>query len=230
MSIAEKLTTIAENEQKVFRSGLEKGKEISYNIGYEEGHEVGYREGYNGGQEAGKNAEYDRFWDNFQQNGAKHSYIDGFSARNCWNMEIYNPKYPILATSCESLFNNGAWLTDTLVPIELTGTLDYGFPWCTELVTIRKLKVAKATKYTNTFKGCSKLANVTFDGEIGQNISFEDCNKLTKDSLLSIINHLYDFVTTGEGGTHTCTLGSTNLAKLSDTEKAIATQKGWTLA
>ena len=198
MSIAEKLTTIAENEQRVF--------------------------------EAGKSAEYNRFWDNYQSNGARRGYINGFGARNCWNMEIYNPKYPILASSCESLFSNGAWLTDTLVPIESTGTLDYAFSWCTALVTIRTLKVAKSTKYTNAFNGCSKLQNVIFDGQIGQNISFSDCTKLTKESLLSIIEHLYDFVTTGEGGTHTCTLGTTNLAKLTDTEKAIAQGKGWTLA
>ena len=34
----------------------------------------------------------------------------------------------------------------------------------------------------------------------------------------------------GSASTHTVTLGATNLAKLTDAEKAIATQKGWTLA
>ena len=197
MSIAEKLTTIAENEQRVY--------------------------------EAGKTAEYDRFWDIFQNNGARKSYNATWRGKG-WNRDVYNPKYPILATDTESLFANGSWLKDTLVSIDTTGTLDYAFSWCTELATIRYLKVTKTVKFTNAFTGCSKLQNVVFDGQIGQNISFADCTKLTKESLLSIIEHLYDFVKTGEGGTHTCTLGTTNLAKLTDTEKAIAQGKGWTLA
>ena len=45
------------------------------------------------------------------------------------------------------------------------------------------------------------------------------------DSLMSIINNLATVTTT-----QTLTLGSTNLAKLSSEEKAIATNKGWTLA
>ena len=48
---------------------------------------------------------------------------------------------------------------------------------------------------------------------------------LTHDSLMSIINNLATVTTT-----QTLTLGSTNLAKLSSEEKAIATNKGWTLA
>ena len=48
---------------------------------------------------------------------------------------------------------------------------------------------------------------------------------LTHDSLMSIINNLATVTTT-----QTLTLGSTNLAKLTDAEKAIATNKGWILA
>ena len=52
---------------------------------------------------------------------------------------------------------------------------------------------------------------------------------LTKESLLSIIDGLYDFVGNGETTTKKCQFGSTNLAKLTDEEKALATNKGWTL-
>ena len=50
-------------------------------------------------------------------------------------------------------------------------------------------------------------------------------NKLTHDSIMVIINGLQTVTTT-----QTLTLGSTNLAKLTDEEKKIATDKGWTLA
>ena len=56
----------------------------------------------------------------------------------------------------------------------------------------------------------------------------QDNNKnLTHQSLLNALNGLYDLT----GGTsQTLTLGSTNLAKLTDEEKAIATNKNWVLA
>jgi hypothetical protein len=64
---------------------------------------------------------------------------------------------------------------------------------------------------------------------IGKNgISFQWSTKLTADSLMSIINALAD--KSGTGTTFTITLGTENLAKLTDAEKAIATQKGWSLA
>ena len=54
--------------------------------------------------------------------------------------------------------------------------------------------------------------------------AFASLSKLTHDSVMNLINALP--VSTGG---HTLTLGSTNLAKLTDEEKAIAIDKGWTL-
>ena len=51
--------------------------------------------------------------------------------------------------------------------------------------------------------------------------------KLTVDSMVGIFNNLKDL--TGETA-KTLTLGSTNLAKLTDEQKAIAINKNWTLA
>ena len=53
--------------------------------------------------------------------------------------------------------------------------------------------------------------------------SFSNANKLSRESLLSIINNLE--VVSGE----TLTLGSVNLAKLTDDDIAIATNKGWSV-
>ena len=80
---------------------------------------------------------------------------------------------------------------------------------------------------TSIFNGCTSLANLTITGKIGQNgFDVKSC-PITHESLMSIIEALFDHTTTGYA--RTVTLGSTNIAKLTDAEKAIATQKGWTL-
>jgi hypothetical protein len=51
---------------------------------------------------------------------------------------------------------------------------------------------------------------------------------LSKESLLYIINNLYDLTANGLGG-QTLNIGSTNIAKLTADEIAIGTNKGWTI-
>lgn len=198
MSIAEKLTTIAENEQRVF--------------------------------EAGKNAEHDRFWDNFQNYGNKTNYENAFRV---WPDACYNPKYSIVTSTgnarANSMFNQST-ITDTRVDITIKAVgSTYVFYNAQSLRTIRKLTVNKNVTFSNWFTNDDALENIVIDGEIGQNISFADCKKLTHDSLMSIIEHLYNYKADGDTSTHTCTVGSTNLGKLTAAEKAIATEKGWTL-
>ena len=55
-------------------------------------------------------------------------------------------------------------------------------------------------------------------------------NKLTVQSLLNLFNALYDYASEGNTDTHTCVIGSANLAKLSDEQITIATNKGWTVS
>jgi hypothetical protein len=86
------------------------------------------------------------------------------------------------------------------------------------------------TTMANAFQNGGMMTSVIFteDSVIAANIDLHWSTKLTYESLMSIINALKDF--SGTGGTRTCTLGEANLAKLTDAEKAIATEKGWTLA
>ncbi len=222
MSIAEKLTTIAENEQKV----------------------------YNAGFEDGKTAEYDRFWDGYQENGDKRSYAYAYTRRG-WTDETYKPKYPVIVTGNAEQMYRESRMTN-LVGVDTSGaTSVYSAFYNTQLETIDKLDFSKATNtqtafahsvdlhtigelvssettvwHTTTFQNCAALTNLTITGTIATSFTCSIAS-LTNDSLMSIIYALKDF--SAEGGTHTCTIGTTNLAKLTDTEKAIATQKGWTL-
>lgn len=181
--------------------------------------------------EAGKKSEYDRFWDAFQQNGERNFYDSAFF-REYWDDTTYNPKYPIY---CET--SNGArqafnvsYISSTKVPIYCISTsLSFTFADATRLKSIPLLSLENVTEYNNAFTRCPALEELNIVGTIEKNgFSVADSPLLTHDSLMSIINCLKDYA--GSGTTYTVTLGATNLAKLTDAEKAIATQKGWTLA
>lgn len=95
------------------------------------------------------------------------------------------------------------------------------------LVTIDELRFSENVSYTNyMFNGDSNLTNVVFTGVVNSALSLTDATKLTHDSIISLINALKDLSQTRK---KTLSLGKTNLAKLSDEEKAIATAKNWTL-
>lgn len=113
-------------------------------------------------------------------------------------------------------------------------TLQYAFQQCVNLVTIDKIILPNynnISNYNSFLSQCGKLENVVFEGKIGKNsFSVSGSKKLTHDSLMSIINALEDYSQDTSGTKWVVTLGSTNLAKLTDAEKQMATDKGWTLA
>lgn len=82
-----------------------------------------------------------------------------------------------------------------------------------------KLHIVNLTKGTNLnyiFYQCYALENITFEGYIKQDLDLSSSKKLTIESLMSVINALYDF--SGTTTTKTLTIGKTNLAKLTDDE------------
>ena len=101
---------------------------------------------------------------------------------------------------------------------------------------------SKAGNVQNMFANCFNLRNLTFGTVLGKGyattatahynrytLNMSDCINITHDSLMSVINNLYDIGTAGVP-TQDLILGSTNLAKLSQAEQDIATAKGWTLS
>ncbi len=99
---------------------------------------------------------------------------------------------------------------------------------CRKLESIDEFYPSVNTKFSGTFSTCYGLTKIIFMSEIAvDGLAISHCSKINKESLMSILNQLKDY--TGTGTTKTVTLGTTNLAKLTDAEKAIATQKGWTL-
>ena len=82
-----------------------------------------------------------------------------------------------------------------------------------------------ATNTANCFYGCFALTDVTGSPNFKTSFTLSNCANLTHDSLMVFINGLQTVTTTQK-----LTLGSNLLGKLTDDEKKVATDKGWTLA
>ena len=82
-----------------------------------------------------------------------------------------------------------------------------------------------ATKLTNCFTNCTALKTITGNPNFKVSLSLGSSKNLTHDSIMVVINGLQTVTTT-----QTLTLGTDNLAKLTEADKQIATDKGWTLA
>ena len=173
----------------------------------------------------GMQSEYDRFWDAYQQRGNRTVYTSAFYGS--WTDATYNPKYPIKVSQGNSLFGDSD-VTDTKVPIDITGstTNHSGLFVGSDIITIRKLIVAAHNAYNNTFS-TSSLEDITFEGEIGKNISFSQCEKLTDASVQSIIDHLKDMT---DATAPTLTFHATVGSKLTQVQKDTISAKNWTLA
>lgn len=93
-----------------------------------------------------------------------------------------------------------------------------------------ELDFSKATNVGQAFASCNHLENVRFKAikVFDNNLNFSNCSKLTVESLLSILNALSD--NTGLDTTYTVTLGTANLAKLTQEQKMIAYSKNIALA
>ena len=109
-------------------------------------------------------------------------------------------------------------------PWKLKGTISWAFANMPNLVEIGAFDVSQVTSSDKAFYGSSKLKSmhcthfkVSFD--ISPSTAFEETD------LVEIISNL-DEVSTSP----TLAMGATNLAKLTDDEKKVATDKGWVLA
>jgi hypothetical protein len=151
-----------------------------------------------------------------------------------WTDDIFNPKYDLVSSTFYRTWyqaNGITRISRTLdgSTISTSTGFNQAFYGADKLVTIAKIISRAEAPWSESFRSCPSLENVVFEGEIGYSgFNVADCKTLTHASLMSIIIALKDYAESGT--TYTVTFGATNLAKLTDEEKAIATQKGWTLA
>lgn len=218
MSISDKLTTIAENEQKVYDAGYSAGQQAS-------------AEDYDSGYEAGKKAEQDLFWGKLQDYGNRNIYAQTFSGYY-WTDEIYNPKYPInIGTNANytAYIYNASNITDTKVEIIAPVSTHMTFYNASSLRFVRKLTVTENTNIpANTFMGCSNIEELIINGTITKGIDVSYCPKLNKASMENIIGCLSD-TTTGQTATFSTT-AKNNAFTTAEWDALVASKPNWTIA
>ena len=134
------------------------------------------------------------------------------------------------ATNIQGCFSHCMTLTSISLPAgfgQNATTISNCFNACVSLVSL-VLPAGfgqNATNTSNCFYGCFALTDVTGSPNFKTSFTLSDCANLTHDSLMVFINGLQTVTTTQK-----LTLGSNLLDKLTDDEKKVATDKGWTLA
>ena len=124
-------------------------------------------------------------------------------------------------------FYNCSSLENVILPSGIKAIYYSAFNLCVSLSDVT-LPASLETISSNVFSGCSALENVTLESGFNANgLDVSASSLFSVDTLVSMLNALADL--TGQQA-KTLTIGSTNLAKLSNEQIAIATEKNWTLA
>ena len=145
---------------------------------------------------------------------------------NCTNLTTI----PSLNTSNGTNFNSMFFYCTNLTTIPSLNTSNGTifasmFAYCTNLTTIPLLDTSNGTDFSSMFYKCTNLTDLGGFKGLKADLNLTSSKKLTHESLMNVINNLAEVNTNP-----TLSLGSENLAKLTDDEKAIAINKGWILA
>lgn len=117
----------------------------------------------------------------------------------------------------------------TLPDLSLVTNMNSCFAYCSSLTSITLPDLPLVRNMIYCFDSCKSLQNLVI-GNINPNITtltnwyISDCTALTVESLVNIMNALPTIT-----NTRTCTIGTTNLSKLSPEQLAIGVDKGWSI-
>lgn len=133
-------------------------------------------------------------------------------------------------TNIDYCFDTCSKLTSiTLLELPLVASMYNCFRYCKLLTSVTLPELPNVTSMSGCFSRCTSLQNLSI-GNINPNITtltnwyISACTLLTVDSLVNIMNALPTIT-----NTRTCTIGTTNLSKLSPEQLAIGVNKGWSI-
>ena len=191
MSISEKLTTIAENEQKVY----EAGKQAEYDRFWDNCQDYGKLNYY-------KMAFAGRVWtektfkpkyDIISPNSSSSMFQESFINCNLKTLlEELGLRLELKGSTLDTTFY-GTLFTGLPVIDSTGGNLSNTFNLSRNLKSIEKLILREdgSQTFSSTFYNCTALEDIEIEGKIGQKgFGVGSCKKLTRDSILSILKAL----------------------------------------
>lgn len=142
-------------------------------------------------------------------------------------------EFPMIDTSKVFSFRSaweGCMSLQIFPQFDLSAGTDFISAWkdC-NITDMPQLDLSNGVYFNYAWDGCHNLVNLGGFGAIKASIDLSDSDVLNVDSIMNVITQAADLNSLGITG-KTMTFGSTNLAKLTDAQKAVATNKGWTLA
>ena len=256
MSIADKLTLVAENEKKVYDAGYQAQYDLFWDTIQQKGARTDYEKAFCGWRYADDifKPKYDIKPETALQ--MFHRFQTHISLPDVCAEQGIVMDFSQATTIQDWLYNSAIYRVGVIDCSSIQGAIVYPFNCASSLTTIDKWIVHEGiTSYTHPFANSVLLKNITIEGVINGNGIYVNTHKnLTHESLFGkvvteketanlpstnvllfngeyyyggFILALKDY--SGTSTTKTLTLGTENLAKLTDAEKAIATERGWTL-
>lgn len=232
MTIADKLTQIAENERLVFEAGKNATYSEFWGAYQQQGDRQDYRCAFCGSH--WDDSLFYPYYD-IRPVGSAASMFEGCAISNIM-YSLYDMGVTLDTSQCTNLsraFADCKSLCD-IPAIDACNATDpqalshlFSGSDCLYRISIT-LRDDGSQDVSTMLTDCTALEDLSIYGCIGSDFNAHWCTELYPASLVNILNVLADY--SGDTATHTCSLGAANLAKLTDAEKAIATQKGWTLA
>ena len=152
--------------------------------------------------------------------------IGGYAFSDCTSLTTIN--VPSSLTSIgQSAFYNCPSLTTINLPSSLTSIGVYAFSDCSSLITIN-LPSSLTSIGQSAFYNCWSLKNVTLGDNFNcNNLNLSVSTRYSRETILQWLSALADRI--GQTA-YKLTIGAKNLAKLTEEDILIATNKNWTLA
>lgn len=228
MSISEKLTKIAENEQKVYDAGMDEVINAVTQSGARTHFDYGFlRWGLTDGilkqlpPLKPTSAKLMFGYTNGSRASLKNADMDFSECKTLYQAFYYSGIEEIGVLDASNVISsNGEGLYQMFY-----ANGNSAIKW------IDKFIVAEETdRFYLTFQLVKNLEHCIFEGCIAKNgLALDTCTKLDRESLLSVIECLKDYSEDTSGTAYSVKFGNINKPKLTDAEIAAGTQKGWSI-
>ena len=167
----------------------------------------------------------------------------------CYNLKKINMSNMISEniSNCYMTFSSCSKLETIIFPDDI-GTkfgatnIEQMFRACINLTTLPLINASNVINIYWLFYQTKNITNLGGFRNLGEaylttqsanytdySLDVSQCSLIIKQSIINVLNNLYDIASKG-CNTQSIVLGSTNIAKLTEDEIAIATNKGWTVS